>query len=324
MLYPLKFHPLLKEVLWGGNRLANAGKRVPRGVNPKEIGESWELSGIEGSESVVSEGALADNSLSELVEVYMGELVGDKNYEKYGLEFPVLLKFIDTRDRLSVQVHPSDEFARQMHATRGKSEMWYIVDAEENGAIYLDLKHPLSEEEYDNAVERGTIAEHLNRIPVRKGEAYFVPAGTVHAIDGGVFLAEIQESSDITYRIHDWNRLDLNGHPRELHTALAAEVVRLEPQEGLCITKPSVLNEAVELLSCEQFSVNLIEIDGTIETDYAPLDSFVAFMCVEGEFVVRAMGCDMHLATLETILIPAEATDVAVRGKGKLLEVFVK
>lgn len=324
MLYPLKFTPLLKEVLWGGERLAKAGKPLPRGANPKEIGESWELSGVEGSESVVSEGDLAENSLSELIEVYMGELVGDKNYEKYGLEFPVLLKFIDTHDRLSVQVHPSDDFARQMHSSRGKSEMWYIIDAEEGGAIYLDLKHPLSEEEFDRAVEEGTIAEHLNRIPVRKGEAYFVPAGTIHAIDGGVFLAEIQENSDITYRIHDWNRLDRKGHPRELHTALAAEVVKLEPQEGLCITKPSVCNQAVELLSCEQFSVNLVEIDGAIETDYAPLDSFVAFMCIEGEVSVRAMGHQMQLPALETLLVPAEATDVVVAGKGKLLEVFIK
>ncbi len=324
MLYPLKFHPILKEVLWGGDRLAKAGKPLPRGANSQSIGESWELSGIEGAESVVAEGALADNSLSELLEVYMGELVGDKNYEKYGLEFPVLLKFIDTRDRLSVQVHPSDEFAREMHSSRGKSEMWYIIDAEEDGAIYLDLKHRLSEEEYDRAVEEGSIVEHLNRVPVRKGEAYFVPAGTVHAIDGGVFLAEIQETSDITYRIHDWNRLDRKGHPRELHTALAAEVVRLVPQEGLCITKPSVHNESVEMLSCEQFSVNIIEIDGAIETDYAPLDSFVAYMCVEGEASVRAMGYDVHLGALETVLIPADATDVTLSGTGTLLEVFVK
>ncbi len=324
MLYPLKFHPVLKEVIWGGDRLSKAGKRVARGVNPAEIGESWELSGVEGAESVVAEGALADNSLSELVEVYMGELVGEGIYERYGLEFPVLLKFIDTRDRLSVQVHPSDEFAQQMHSSRGKSEMWYIIDAKEDAAIYLDFKQPLTEEEYDNAVEDGTIVEYLNRIPVRKGEAYFVPAGTAHAIDGGVFLAEIQETSDITYRIHDWNRLDRNGHPRELHTALAAEVVSLQPRSGLNITKESVSNKAVELLSCEQFSVNLVELEGALELDYAPLDSFVAYMCVEGGATVRAMGYDVHLGALETVLVPADATDVRLSGNGTLLEVFVK
>ena len=153
VLYPLKFHPLLKEVLWGGDRLAKSGKRVPKGKNPAEIGESWELSGVADDESVVAFGTLADNTLSELIEVYMGELVGDAVYEKYGLEFPVLLKFIDTREKLSIQVHPSHEFAQEMHSARGKSEMWYIVDAKEGAAIYLDFKHPLSEEEYDKAVE---------------------------------------------------------------------------------------------------------------------------------------------------------------------------
>lgn len=323
VLYPLKFHPLLKEVLWGGDRLAKSGKRVPKGKNPAEIGESWELSGVADDESVVAFGTLADNTLSELIEVYMGELVGDAVYEKYGLEFPVLLKFIDTREKLSIQVHPSHEFAQEMHSARGKSEMWYIVDAKEGAAIYLDFKHPLSEEEYDKAVEDGTIAEHLNRIPVHKGEAYFVPSGTVHAIEGGVLLAEIQETSTITYRIDDWGRKDRNGHPRELHTALAAEVVNLTPTEGLTITKPSVRNGAVELLSCDTFSVNLVEVDGAVELDYAPLDSFVAFMCVEGEVTIRTMGHEVKLPALETVLIPADATDVVVSGKGKLLEIFV-
>lgn len=324
MLYPLKFHPYLKEVPWGGNRLAKAGKRVPRGKNPSAIGESWELSGMEDAESVVANGTLADNSLSELVEVYMGELVGDVVYEKYGVEFPVLLKFIDTHSALSVQVHPSDEFAGEMHSARGKNEMWYILEAEEGAAIYLDLKHPLSEEEYDTAVENGTIVEHLNRIPVKKGESYFVPNGTIHSIEGGVFLAEIQESSAITYRIHDWGRLDSHGHPRELHTALAAEVANLNPRKGLNITKEPVRNGAVELVACDQFSVNLMEIDGAVELDYAPLDSFVALMCVEGEVKVRTLGYEERLARLETMLIPAEATDVVISGKGKLLEVFVK
>lgn len=324
MLYPLKFKPLLKEVLWGGERLAKSGKPLPRGVNPKEIGESWELSGIEGCESVVSEGALAKNTLSELVEVYMGDLVGDKNYDRYGLEFPLLIKLLDVRNRLSVQVHPSDEFAREVHSARGKSEMWYILDAEEGGAIYLDVKHPLSEEEYEAAVEDGTIVNHLNRIPVHKGEAYFIPAGTIHTIEGGVFLAEIQEPSTITYRIYDWNRKDCLGHPRELHTALAADVVNLTPREGLNITKESVRNGGVELLSCEQFSVNLVNVDGAVELDYAPLDSFVAFLCVEGEVTLRAMGHEERLSALETILLPAEATDVVLAGRGTLLEVFVK
>lgn len=324
MLYPLKFTPVLKEAVWGGERLVCAGKRVPKGLDAKYIGESWELSGLDEGESVVASGSLADNTLTELTEVYMGELVGDRVYEKYGLEFPVLVKIIDTREGLSVQVHPSDEFAREMHSARGKTEMWYVIDAEPEGAIYLDVAHPLTEEEYDAAVEDGTIASHLKKRLVHKGESFLVPAGTIHSIGAGVLLAEIQEPSNITYRIYDWERLDRNGHPRELHTALAAEVVNLTPAESLNITKEPKLNGAVELHSCEQFTTNLIDLAGTMEMDYAPLDSFVAYLCVEGEVEVRAMGEKEPLAALQTILIPAEATDVTLSGRGKVLEVFVK
>lgn len=324
MLYPLRFTPLMKEVVWGGERLARAGKSVPRGKSASHIGESWELSGLEGDESVVSEGELEGNTISELVEVYMGELVGDKVYSQYGLEFPVLLKFIDTRDTLSVQVHPNDEFAQEMHSSRGKTEMWYVVDAAPDGAIYLDFSRALTEEEYDQAVESGTIDKLLRKRLVHKGEAFLVPAGTVHSIGGGVLLAEVQETSDITYRIYDWGRKDLLGHPRELHTALAAEVVSLTPHENLNITKPAVRNGAVELASCDVFSVNLVAVDGAVELDYAPLDSFVAYMCVEGEVSIKAMGSSVHLEQLGTVLIPAEATDLVISGKGKLLEIYIK
>ncbi len=324
MLRPLKFEPVLHETMWGGERLAKANKRVPRGLSPEHIGESWELSGIEEGESVVASGELADNTLTELTEVYMGELVGDAVYEKYGLEFPVLMKIIDTRQMLSIQVHPTDEFASEMHSARGKMEMWYIIDAEPEGAIYLDFAHSMTEDEYDEAVENGTIGNHLKKRLVHKGEAFLVPPGTIHSIGAGVLLAEIQEPSNITYRIYDWNRLDRSGHPRELHTALAAEVVRLTPAKNLNITKPATRNGAVELFSCEKFTTNLIDVDGAIELDYAPLDSFVAYMCVEGEVEIKALGEREQLAALQTILIPAEATDLVISGKGKLLEVFVK
>lgn len=324
MLYPLRFIPLLKEVVWGGSRLAESGKKVARGVNAHRIGESWELSGMEGSESVVAEGELADNTLSELTEVYMGELVGDGVYEKYGTEFPVLLKFLDARDRLSVQVHPSDEFALEMHGARGKTELWYVVDAEPDGAIYLDLARTLSEEEYDAAVENGTLESYIRRRLVHKGEAFLIPAGTIHSIGGGVLLAEVQEPSDITYRIYDWDRLDEKGHPRELHTALAAEVVCLTPKQGLNVTREPKRGGAVEIAACEHFVVNLIEVAGAITLDYAPLDSYVAYMCVEGEVEIKTLGESCSLRKLQTLLLPAEVGDVVIAGHGKLLEVFTK
>lgn len=323
MLYPLRFEPLMKEVVWGGERLARAGKRVAKGKNPKMIGESWEVSALEGEVSVVTNGELADNTLTDLVEVYMGDLVGDAVYERFGLEFPVLLKFIDTRDKLSVQVHPTSEFAEEMHGSRGKTEMWYIIDSEPDGAIYLDFSRALSEDEYDAMVEAGTIEKGLRKRLVHKGEAFLVPAGTIHSIGGGVLLAEVQETSDITYRIYDWGRKDAMGHPRELHTALAAEVVNLTPHENLNITKPSVRNGAVELTSCDLFSVNLVDVNGAVELDYAPLDSFVAYMCVEGKVTIKAMGESQELECLQTLLVPAEVTDLVISGKGKLLEVYI-
>lgn len=325
MLYPLKFRPIMKELVWGGGRLAASGKRVPRGKNPNLLGESWELSGVEGNDSVAANGFLKSNTISELTEVYMGDLVGDAIYDKFGLEFPLLLKFIDVNARLSVQVHPTDEFAMREHGSRGKTEMWYIIDtAPEGGYIYLDLNKPLTEEEYDEAVESGTIVEHLNRIAVKRGDAFLIPAGTIHSIEGGVLLAEIQETSDITYRIHDWNRLGLDGRPRELHTHLAAEVVNLTPREGLNITRQPKCGASVELVACEQFTANLIEIDGALELDYAPLDSFVAYMCVEGGITVNCCGESERLERLETLLLPASATDVVIKGKGRLLEVYIK
>ena len=324
MLYPLKFTPIMRESVWGGSRLAAAGKKVQRGKNADKIGESWEICALEDAESVAANGYLKANSISELIEVYMGELVGDKVYEKFNIEFPLLLKFLDVNNTLSVQVHPNDEFALQEHGTRGKTEMWYIIDAAPDAAIYLDLKHPLTEEQYDEAVEKGTIVQHLNRISVKKGDAFLIPAGTIHSIDKGVLLAEIQECSDITYRIYDWERKDSKGNSRELHTDLAAEVVNLTPQQGLNITKEAKKGEGVELVSCDQFTVNLLWVEGAVELDYAPLDSFMAYMCTEGEITVNCCGESEKLTALQTLLLPAEATDVVLKGSGRLLEVFIK
>lgn len=304
--------------------MATCGKRVPKGKDPNKLGESWEISGLEECESVASNGFLKSNSISELIEVYMGELVGDKVYDKFGVEFPLLLKFLDVNDTLSVQVHPNDEFALQEHGVRGKTEMWYIIDAAPDAAIYIDLKHPLTKEQYDEAVEDGTIAQHLNRLSVKSGDAFLIPAGTIHSIDKGVLLAEIQECSDLTYRIYDWNRKDVDGKLRELHLDLAAQVVNLAPQSGLNITQPARKGEAVELVSCDQFTVNRLWVEGAIELDYAPLDSFVAYMCTEGSLTVSCCGESEKLSALQTLLLPAEATDVVIKGSGHLLEIYIK
>ncbi len=324
MLYPLKFTPRLKEMIWGGSRLTGAGKKPQKNQNPDKIGESWEISGVDGDVSVVSNGVLRRNNLAELIEVYMGDLVGDKVFDKYGLEFPVLLKFIDSRDKLSVQVHPSDKFAEEHDSSRGKTEMWYIVDADPDGAIYLDFERKTTKEEYLSAVADGTVDRLLHKIEVKKGEAYFVPAGTVHAICSGVLIAEIQETSDVTYRIYDWGRLGKDGRPRQLHTEQAAEVINFTPRTDLDITRRPRAGESAQLVSCEHFTVNLICLDGAIEADYAPLDSFVAYMCVEGEAEIICGGERETVAALESVLIPAQANDVTLKGHAKLLEIFLK
>lgn len=324
MLYPIKFIPRLKEKVWGGKELVQAGKRVAAKQNPDKIGESWEVSGVEGDESVVVGGFLKGNNLSELTEVYMGELVGDKVYEKYGLEFPVLLKFIDACDTLSVQVHPTGQEAKERHNARGKTEVWYIVDAEPDGAIYLGFNKEVTKEEYLTAVESDKIEGLLQKMSVCKGDTFFIPAGTIHSIGKGVMIAEIEETSDITYRIYDWGRVDKEGNPRELHTEFAAQSINFEQSDNLNITKTPVPNSLEELVSCEHFTTNLINLGGTIDRDYAPWDSFVAYMCVEGEFEMSCDGEREKVSYLETILVPAEKNDVTLTGEAKILEIYIK
>ena len=227
MLYPLKFKPILKSQIWGGDRLVKAGKRLPAKLSAAagSIGESWEISGVEGDVSVVSNGFLKSNNLEEITEVYMGDLVGEKVYDTYGLEFPVLVKFIDAHDVLSVQVHPDDGLARERHGSRGKTEMWYVADCEPGAYLYVGFNRPVTRDEYLRAVSEGTLTDLLMRYEVRKGDAYYIPAGTVHAIGPGLLIAEIQETSDITYRISDWGRLGRDGKPRQLHTAEATDAI---------------------------------------------------------------------------------------------------
>ena len=220
MLYPLKFHPILKKKIWGGERLAYKSEK-----HEESIGESWEISAVEDNISVVSNGILADNDLQELIEVYMGDLVGDHIYEKFGIEFPLLIKYIDANDDLSIQVHPDDKTAKERHNAYGKTEMWYIVDAEKDASLVLGFNHEIDKATYLQALHHNKLMDLLNVQKVKKGESFFIPAGLVHAIGKGCLIAEIQQTSDITYRIYDYNRKDANGNTRELHTDLATDVI---------------------------------------------------------------------------------------------------
>lgn len=320
-LYPFVFDPILKEKIWGGNRL----ETVLRHKAMNHCGESWEVSGLVGDESVIANGFLTENNLNELLEIYMTDLVGERNYEKYGLGFPLLIKFIDANDNLSVQVHPDDELAQRKYGQSGKTEMWHVIAAEPGAGLYVGFNQKVTKEQYVKAVEEGTLAELLKFYPVQPGDTFMIPAGTVHAIGKGVLLAEIQQPSDVTFRIFDWNRVDDEGNPRELHTAEALEAIDFDLNLGTFKVdyKPE-LNKTIPLVHSEYFNTNLIEFDQVLTKSFAQIDSFVIYMCLEG-FMHLEYG-DEHIVfkTGDVVLIPAEMEEVTfVPGENaRMLEVY--
>ncbi len=321
-LYPLKFTPIFKEKIWGGRSLEKKlGKKLPKSKN---IGESWELSGVIGDESIVENGFLAGNTINELIEIYMGDLVGDKVYEKYGEEFPVLIKFIDANDKLSVQVHPDDITAKKRHNAYGKTEMWYVVDAEEDAKLISGFNREITKKEYLEHLEENKLEEILNFEKVNPGDVFFIPAGRVHAICKGILLAEIQQTSDITYRIYDWNRHDKNGKSRELHTKLALDVLDFKHYDNY---KTDYDKEAkiAELANTVYFKTNLLQIDQSFTKDIYSIDSFIIYMVVEGMVSIKYNESKIDLNLGETILIPAEMTSITIepKEKAKLLEIFI-
>lgn len=326
MLYPLKFKPILKQTIWGGDKLA--GKSENTQVK-SSIGESWEISGVQDNISVVADGPLEENTLEELVEIYMGDLVGDKIYEKFGVEFPLLIKFIDARDNLSIQVHPDDATAKERHNAYGKTEMWYLLDAEPDAGLIMGFKHDTTKEEYLQGLRSNTLPALLNTEKVKKGDCFFIPAGTVHAICKGCFIAEIQQTSDITYRIYDYDRRDKNGNPRELHTDLATDVINYNEQKQHAIHYHQHENHTEELVSCKYFTTNYLKFDREIEKDYIDLDSFVIYMCLNGSFhIVYDTDKTVQVNKGDTILVPACLKNLFLlpqKGKeAEILEIYIR
>ena len=323
-MYPIKFKPQLKENIWGGHRLLDIKKGLySRSVDKTKVyGESWDISGVNGSISKVANGFLKGNNLQEIIEVYMGELVGEEVFEQFGLDFPLLIKNLDCNDTLSVQVHPNDELAEERHDSFGKTEMWYIADAEEDAVIYLGFKNKnITREEYIQAVAEGSVADILQAVPVKKGDVFFIPAGTVHALAKGLNVIEIQQTSDITYRIFDWNRVDGEGKSRELHTALAVDAIDFESGVEECRrTYTTAINKEVNIVDCEFFKTDILVIDGVAELDYCKRDSFTIYMCIEGDAKVSLdNGSTETLRTGEVMLIPAISNEVIIEGKAQIL-----
>ncbi|MBR4365214.1 MAG: class I mannose-6-phosphate isomerase [Bacteroidaceae bacterium] len=322
------FKPLLKQTIWGGEAIASF-KNVE--TEKHSIGESWEISAVKDHLSVVTDGADQGKTILELLDEQKEKLVGQKVYAKFGDTFPLLIKFIDARDDLSIQVHPDDATAMLRHGTRGKSEMWYVVSADEGSHIKVGFNQPVRKEDYNRMVEDHSITKVLNEEKVKQGDVFFLPPGRVHSIGAGVFVAEIQETSDITYRIYDYGRKDAEGHERELHTQLAKDVIDYSVQDDYQTHYKGEFDKRVTLVDCPLFTTNLIEPTKTFNADYSGLDSFVVLMCMNGGATITEQGGaegqqQRNIRQGTTILIPATAQGVVIEpvDNCKMLEVYIK
>lgn len=311
-------------MLWGGSRIG-AYKGYDDSFDG--IGESWEISGVRGSVSVVAEGPLKGTNLNTLIERYQDLFVGESVYRRYGNEFPLLLKFIDAEKDLSVQVHPNDELARKRHQSNGKTELWYVLEAKENASLYAGFNRNTSREEVASYIESHNIEKLLNKESVSAGDLFYLPAGRVHSIGSGLFLVEVQQSSDVTYRVWDYDRIDSNGRKRELHTDFALDVMDYKFHRNYKTPYRNRMNGVVRLQSCNYFTVNLIEADNFMQFDYKGLDSFVVWICIGGSAIYssnrRHKG---QISQGETILFPACDQPTAFMpedDKIKILEIFI-
>jgi mannose-6-phosphate isomerase len=323
-LYPLKFHPILKDKIWGGSRLKNI---LNKPTDSDKCGESWEISAVQDNISKVKNGFLAGNNLQELTEVYMGDLVGDRIYNRFGIEFPLLIKFIDANDVLSVQVHPDDELAMERHKAYGKTEMWYIIEAEKNAELICGFNREMDKETYLSHLNNKTLKEILNFEKVRAGDVFFNPSGRIHAVGAGILLAEIQQTSDITYRIYDWDRVDDKGNPREIHTELALDAIDFKFYGNYRTDYDPVLNQTTNIADCKYFTTSLLYFDKLVEKEYNYIDSFIIYMCLEGKIDINyGPGLSESMVTGETVLIPAVIKNLSLipAGTAKALEVYVK
>jgi mannose-6-phosphate isomerase len=328
-LYPFKFKPRYFHKLWGGHTIAKWYDDIP--ADYENVGESWVMSDVEKYPTEVANGSHAGDSLQDLLEVYMDELVGEKVYDVFGNKFPILLKFIDATADLSIQVHPDDSYALENENSFGKNEMWYVMPSGEDAAIYLGWNEPMNPSRIRKAISDGSLADYLREFKVREGDVAMINAGMVHALRQNTIVAEIQENSDITYRLYDYNRVGMDGKCRPLNLEKALQVLNYEAGQGDEVKHPlAVLNSAVNLQQTPYFTSNIIVLNQPAQRDYAPLDSFVAFMCVQGGCTITALDCDnpdkeVALRTGEAVLIPAVLNDILLTPdkQCRLIETYV-
>ena len=325
MYYPLLFKPNLHTVVWGGQRL-----RQYKGMEPNDepIGESWEVSAVPSSTSIVANGPWAGKLLTEVIDEAPEDILGKAVNKKYGGKLPLLVKFIDAKRDLSIQVHPNDEMAQREHGKMGKSEMWYVIRADEGSYLYAGFNKEITPEEYQQRVSDGTIVDVLAKHYVSPGDVFYLPAGRVHAICGGIMLAEVQQSSDVTYRIFDYNRPGLDGKPRELHTKLAAQALDYHVEKNYRTEYADTDNRAVQIIDTPYFDVRVMEVSKSFHRDLRKYDSFVISMCIEGDckIVIRTTGDEIVLHEGNSTLIPAAIADfdiIPLNGKSKTIDAFI-
>jgi len=321
MLYPIQFAPILKDKIWGGQKLKTELNKIS---NHNSIGESWEISDVEGDTSVVENGSLKGQSLKQLLETYKSDLIGEKNYEIFGNKFPLLIKFIDAKENLSIQLHPNDELAAKRHNSFGKTEMWYIMQADESSNLIVGFNQNVTKESYLKHLEDKTLPKILNFDEVSKGDTYFIEVGRVHAIGAGVMLAEIQQTSDITYRVYDWDRVDDEGNGRELHNDLAIDAIDFEMEDNFRVDYSKIENISNKMVSCPYFTTNYLPVANETLNKTNTFDSFIIYMCVEGEVVIKTKTFSETIKKGETVLLPASIKTFEITAKkAELLEVYV-
>jgi len=321
VLYPLKFKPIFKEKIWGGQKIKNI---LNKDFKPlPNCGELWAMSGVQGDVSVVTNGFLTGNNLNELVEIYMDELVGDVVYQKFGNAFPILIKFLNSSDYLSVQVHPDDVLAQKRHNCMGKTEMWYIIDCDADSELIVGFKRGTNLEKYDSCMKEGSIKEILNHIKISKDDVFYIPAGRVHAIGKGVLLAEIQQTSDITYRIYDWDRVDEKGNSRELHTEMARDAINFKHEDDYYTRFSKINNTSNTIIDSEYFDTKYLPLNSKMYLDLADRDSFTVLVLLEGKCHLKSDDTIVKASMGECILLPNELNDIIIVPENdvKLLDV---
>ena len=322
VLYPLKFQPIYLEKIWGGQNVKTLlHKDFGKMMN---CGEMWLLSGVDGQNSVVCNGNFEGDELNDLVETFMGDLVGDNVFDKYGETFPLLIKIIDPLTWLSVQVHPDDEIAKMIGLENGKTEMWYVMQADKDAELVMGFNREMTRMDYVNVLKDNTLQSVLNHEQVKKDDVFFIPAGCVHALGPGILVAEIQQTSDTTYRIYDWDRIDVAGMRRELHIPQSVEAIDGTMPKSYRTEVEDVMNRTVPVVDCQYFVTNLLQLQGEMEKDYANLDSFVILMPLEGNFTLNWENGAIFVNAGECVLIPNLIKKVTIRAEKycKLLEIY--